>query len=211
MGRYKKGIQGPFSGKIGSVVGASWRGVDYMRSLPERSKKAPTEKQLKQQKKFALVYGWLKPIRDMIWLGYQQFKGRKTPMNVAVSFHMLHAVKEVDNEFNIDFANVVLSRGELLPSFVQEITSPAEDTLKITWKDVPYSAFCRSDDGANFIVYNPAKNKFVTFEDIAKRDQKEAVLSLPSGFVNNSIRVWMNYASADKEQVSTSVYLLMSS
>ena len=33
MGKIKKGILGGFSGKTGSVVGGSWKGIDYMRSL----------------------------------------------------------------------------------------------------------------------------------------------------------------------------------
>jgi len=31
MGSFRKGIQGGFSGKVGNVVGAHWRGIDYMR------------------------------------------------------------------------------------------------------------------------------------------------------------------------------------
>lgn len=32
MARYNNGIQGPFSGKAGNVVGASSRGVNYLRA-----------------------------------------------------------------------------------------------------------------------------------------------------------------------------------
>lgn len=48
MGRIKKGILGGFSGKVDSVVGASWRGIDYMRSLPRTSDKPATVAQLEQ-------------------------------------------------------------------------------------------------------------------------------------------------------------------
>lgn len=34
MGTIKQGILGGFSGKVGNVVGASWKGIDYIRSLP---------------------------------------------------------------------------------------------------------------------------------------------------------------------------------
>ncbi len=39
MGSYSKGANGTFSGKVGSVVGTSWRSIDYLRSLPKKSKK----------------------------------------------------------------------------------------------------------------------------------------------------------------------------
>jgi hypothetical protein len=35
MGIVKKGILGGFSGKVGAVVDGSWKGISYMRSLPQ--------------------------------------------------------------------------------------------------------------------------------------------------------------------------------
>ena len=43
MGTYNKGILGPFSGKVGTVVGASWRGKDVMRSLPKKTDRTPDD------------------------------------------------------------------------------------------------------------------------------------------------------------------------
>jgi len=37
MGTYNKGILGAFYGKVGTVVGSTWRGKDVMRSLPRKS------------------------------------------------------------------------------------------------------------------------------------------------------------------------------
>ena len=38
MGTIKQGILGGFSGKVGSVVGASWKGISYMRSQADHVK-----------------------------------------------------------------------------------------------------------------------------------------------------------------------------
>ena len=59
MARITKGILGGFSGKVGLVVGASWRGQDIIRSTPKPSSKPPSEKQLLQQLKFRLVIDFL--------------------------------------------------------------------------------------------------------------------------------------------------------
>ncbi|MFB2118987.1 hypothetical protein [Parapedobacter sp. 2B3] len=40
MGIIKKGINGPFKGKAGSVVGSSWKKIDYIKGL--QRKKAPS-------------------------------------------------------------------------------------------------------------------------------------------------------------------------
>jgi hypothetical protein len=42
MGKLSKGILGPFSGLVGTVIGSSWKGVNYMRSRPKKNKKAAT-------------------------------------------------------------------------------------------------------------------------------------------------------------------------
>ena len=38
MGTINKGILGGFSGKVGNVVGGTWKGIDYMRSKSNHRK-----------------------------------------------------------------------------------------------------------------------------------------------------------------------------
>ena len=49
MGKIKRGILGGVSGKVGSVVGASWKGVDYLRGLPASYTDAKSEPQIAQR------------------------------------------------------------------------------------------------------------------------------------------------------------------
>ena len=51
-GTIQKGILGGFSGKVGTVVGGSWKGIDYMRCKSNRRNFNHTDKQLAQQLKF---------------------------------------------------------------------------------------------------------------------------------------------------------------
>ena len=55
MGTYEQGILGAFSGLVGPVVGASFRGKNVMRGRPKKTKKVPTLGQLAQRAKFAAV------------------------------------------------------------------------------------------------------------------------------------------------------------
>lgn len=52
--------------------------------------------------------------------------------------------------------------------------------LNIKWENLPASAFSNDNDKASFIIYNPAKEAIVTFQDVALRVDKEAVLQLPA-------------------------------
>lgn len=60
MATFKEGVFGGFSGKVGNVVGASWRGIDYMRSLPLGRKDAKTKRQVKQRGKFSVTMDFLR-------------------------------------------------------------------------------------------------------------------------------------------------------
>lgn len=63
MATFEKGILGGFSGKVGSVVGARWRGINIMRRLPARGNYTPSPEQLAQRQKFTVV------IIHCAWLG----------------------------------------------------------------------------------------------------------------------------------------------
>jgi len=162
---------------------------------------------MNQRLVFALVTGWLKPLRDLIWIGFQGFKGSKTPMNGCVSFVMKEAITGEGRQSNIDFPKVVFSRGELFISLIREFTSIADTPLYIKWENGPASAFNNADDKATFIVYNPVKEKFVTFEGVARRADLEKTLQFPANFKNDTVHCWIHYVNVAGDAVSTSIYL----
>ncbi|WP_374164314.1 DUF6266 family protein [Arcticibacter sp. MXS-1] len=96
MGSFFKGLMGRFSGKVGNLIGSSWKSIDYMRSLPKKSPKAASEKQLKQQLRFALAVDFMRPISKLLSLGYiPESKNKVSGYNVAVSQVLHDAIKGV--------------------------------------------------------------------------------------------------------------------
>jgi hypothetical protein len=207
MARYKNGINGPFNGKIGNVVGVTWMGMDLMRSLPEPSSKPATAAQLSQRRTLAMVSSWLKPLKDLIWIGFQHFATGKSPMNAAVSFVMKHALSTEAGVPQIDFPKAIFSRGELLISMVKEMVAQSDVVLHIKWDNVPTSALNKDDDQATFIWYNASKEKFVTFKDAGQRGDKEVLLQLPASFAGDELHGYMHYVNSKGDAVSTSIYL----
>ena len=53
MGKINQGILGGFNGKVGSVIGASWKGISYMRGIAQSIKNPKTEAQVMQRDYFA--------------------------------------------------------------------------------------------------------------------------------------------------------------
>ncbi|MPM74213.1 hypothetical protein SDC9_121198 [bioreactor metagenome] len=70
MGRIKKGALGGFSGKVGNVVGASWKGIDYIRSWPAKVNDPKTKEQLKQRGRFSITLDFLRTITPVLRIGF---------------------------------------------------------------------------------------------------------------------------------------------
>tara|TARA_R100001369_G_scaffold90591_1_gene129830 strand:+ start:661 stop:972 length:312 start_codon:yes stop_codon:yes gene_type:complete len=92
MAKFEKGILGGFSGKVGTVVGARWRGKNIMRSLPQRGDYTPSELQLQQRKKFKTVIRFLTPIQSIVAKFFGSEQGDKSPFNLATGYHLTEAV-----------------------------------------------------------------------------------------------------------------------
>jgi len=205
MGKFIKGILGGFSGKIGNVIGAYHRGVDYMRSLPRKSSKAATLPQLNQRMRFKTVMGFLRPIVAFIRVGYQMYKGTETPFNAAVAYHLENAVTGVYPNLVIDFAEVRLSKGDLLQVYQAEVSTEVGHELKLDWLNNAGPLSPELTDEATVVVYNPMKDLFVALQGAAVRSALTYTLALPGDFVGDQVHVYMYFVGAKRS--SDSVYL----
>lgn len=208
MGKYKKGILGPFSGKIGTVVGSSWNGIEYMRSLPKPSTKAPTDQQMIHRAKFGLVTGFLKPISSLVNLGYKSQASGMTGYNVATSDMIAAAITGIYPEFLLDYTKVLFSKGSLtgVYSVVSTSTDPGE--IGITWADNTGSGTAKATDKAVVLIYNPAKSAFVyNLNNGAERSAAADTIILPAEFSGDTVQVWTAFMTPDKKTFSTSIHV----
>ncbi|WP_316837815.1 DUF6266 family protein [Pedobacter nutrimenti] len=209
MGKFLKGILGGFSGKIGNVIGAVWRGVDYMRSLPRKSSKPATEAQLIPRLKMKVVVGFLRSINDLIKIGYQSYKGKQTPMNAAVAFHIDKAITGVYPNLNINFPKVVFSKGRLLRPSAPGVESVTPAKIKFEWlNNAPATgSSSAATDMATLLLYNPGKEQFVTAEDVAARSGLTFTLDVPAEWIGDDVHAWMSFVGVNRKEVSDSVYV----
>lgn len=92
MGTIKKGILGGVSGKIGNVVGASRKGIDYLRVLSASVSDAKPPAQNTQRNKFAIVIKFLQPIKEFIRIGYRGQAAKQSAFNAAMSYNYHNAL-----------------------------------------------------------------------------------------------------------------------
>lgn len=206
MAVFKKGINGAFSGTIGSTVGASWRHINYMRSLPKPSKKPATLGQLAQRAKFALAVSFLRSIKPLLNLGFSdKMQGRKTGYNRALQLMMGQAITGEYPDYTVDYAEVVLAQGGLnpAPSAVLEQTAPGQ--LALHWDAITnrYTAF--ADDEVVVVVYNVSK-RFMNVYDGTERSAGSMEIDVPVSFVGDELVAWAFMVHRDGEKTSDSVF-----
>jgi hypothetical protein len=206
MGTYKKGILGSFSGKVGTVVGSSWNGIDYMRSLPRVSSKAPTDLQLVQRAKMGLAAGFLRPISALVNVGYKSLAVKQSGYNVATAQVISEAISGIYPDLVIDYPNVLISKGTLTGAWGPAVTSTGGN-LNVTWQDNSTSGTAKPTDKAVLLVYNELQSQYVFILDGDARSLLGDTLVLPTDFLGDEVHVWIAFYAADKKTISTSLYI----
>src|SRR5580658_6242897 len=113
MGRITKGILGGFSGTVGTVIGGTWKGIEYMRSRPNKKKGMSTADQLIQQAKFTLMIRFLQTMTGLVEITFKSSANKMTEFNSAFSYNLKNAVTGVSPNFTVDYAKALVSRGNL--------------------------------------------------------------------------------------------------
>lgn len=207
MATFNKGILGGFSGKVGTVVGANWRGKDIMRSLPKPSDKEPTEKQLLQQAKFKLAVTFLQPVKTIQSKYFGAGSGVKSRVNLAVSYTISEAIEIVKEVPELVFNKVLITRGELTGFQNATLATQVGCVLEMRWEDNSTQGNAKPNDEVSLICYCKELKAFEIFEGIVLRSDIEAIVTLPNYCIGKTMEVYAFLNNEKETMASTSFYL----
>lgn len=207
MARFIKGITGSYKGRVGSIVGSSWRGIDYIRSLPKKSSKAASEDQLAQRMKFGMTTSFLKSIKDVLMLGFSDNKQKtKTGYNVAFQQFINTAFQGAYPNFTIDYAVVKIASGSLASLIGLETIESAPKVLTLTWDPIGNRFNAFDDDQILVILYDRVDNLFFAYEGATRVDATMDI-TLPDSYTGKTIVGWSFNIHRDGLTTSSSQYL----
>lgn len=210
MGKILKGIVGGVSGTVGPVVGAIVRGIATVRSKPKKSSKPPKESQILQRSKFGIATKFIKSVKKIVNLGFQSVK-TMTGSNAAVRDLLNNAMVGVAPNFEIDFPNVTLSKGDLPDAYTMRVMPPLPDLeVVINWDPTELSADDMITHGSDRIVvfmYDETTRRSLSIMRAAARSAGTYQVSMPLAFEGKTVHVWAFFVSDNGEMVSNSQYL----
>ncbi|MGS2764401.1 DUF6266 family protein [Sinomicrobium sp. M5D2P9] len=207
MATISKGILGGFSGKVGNIVGARWRNKDIIRSKPGPRSKPPTDKQLYQQMKFALVISFLQPLQDLQSRYFGSDRGSKSRTNLAVSYTITEAIEEVDGEPTLVYSKVLITKGELAGFQNVALDNQAGGILQLSWDDNSIQGNAMPTDMVNLVCYCADTNTFEPYLLLAQRSDGNATATLPEGYIGKEIQVWAFFNNEAQDRACNSPYL----
>lgn len=208
MAKLLKGIFGPFSGKLGSVVGSTWKNIAYVRSLPKKKKKSKrTPAQMASQYKFKFVNEWLPPFYPYVSTGFRNKARERTEINAAFSMNYRNAVKGVYPDLSIDYSKVILSSGNLPGLMWPQISKPEPDVIELSWERNDQEERVSFDDQVMLVLYSPDLKMADGFIGGTKRADLKCRFTINRKLADQPLEVYVSTCALNGKKVSNSTYL----
>jgi len=207
MATFKQGILGGFSGKVGGVIGSSWKGIDTMRSQPSSVTNPRTNAQVANRSRFksvsqlaaAMLTTIVKPLNDRFaqkMSGFNDFCQRN-----ASAFDSLGSFVP---------ANLVLSRGKLTVPADLEQQAGSYQEVEMTFSHDISGSFDSATDKVYAVVIGKEGDIFGVSSGIATRADSSVVVPTPAGrSAADPGTLYFSFLRADGTQVSNSSYIAL--
>ncbi len=208
MGTIVNGANGGFKGKAGSVIGSSWKGINYIKGLYKKRTKPASEAQLQQQAKFGLLMRFLLPIRKFINIGFgRKNMNKAVPGNVALQFNFAEGITGVYPDYVIDYSKIRISDGTLYGAGNVTVSYDQGD-LTLNWDTAVNEDLENQLDDVLYVVgYHPEKDEFVTNPTRLTRADGTVTFPIPGHLQSGVLHIWYFMSDRKKLRVSKSSYL----
>lgn len=210
MAKYSNGINGAFTGKVGNVVGTTWKGIPVLRAAPlKRSSKAKgNEKQ--NQTKFSQAHHFLQPMLTIVREGFKGYTERVEGFNAAKSYLLNNAFEGEESNMKINPALVRVSFGDLpLPSGITaglaaEQPGKIDVSIEFSWDTDTLSNGASRRDQVMVAAYNVQEGRAYTNIFGEFRSSGSHILNVRKG---HTYLLYLAFSANDRSRQSDSVYL----
>jgi len=206
MGTIKRGILGGFSGKVGTVIGGNWKGIDYMRGKAASVSNPKTEAQLDQRARFGTALKFLQPLTSFLRVGFKNYAVKMTAFNSAMSYNLNNALSGVFPDYFIDYPNALVSRGNLPGALNPQIVSNTPGEINFSWTDNSHGSNAKANDKVLLVVLNPAKQWAETIVAGNTRSSESQVITVPETYTGDEVQCYIAFQDEKQTVLSNSVY-----
>ncbi|MBG6233518.1 hypothetical protein IWX76_000073 [Pedobacter sp. CAN_A7] len=207
MAILKQGLFGPVTGKIGNLVTATWKGINYVRQAPHKSNKPPTAAQLAIREKFKFVHKLNKPLNPFFKAGFNELAIHKSELNVAFARTSDRVVSGTYPDLQVDLSELTISAGRLSQLDEVEITQTVSQVLAISWSVEYWKSNCAYDDQVMVAILCPEIELADGFIGATERSDLHCTINFSSKFIGKEIAVYIGLYSLNRRMASHSQFL----
>jgi hypothetical protein len=205
MGIIKQGILGGFKGKVGGIIGTSWKGKAVIKAIPLSVANPRTAGQVKQRSKMKLLVAFaVSIIASTIKPLWDRFASGMSGYNAFVAANM----QAFNLDGSIDPTKIIVSKGRMLPVDVTAFTINGT-TVTVRWTDPTGDKYAMPTDNAYIVLANADLTQVVyqgqTTETRGTTGTHVLAITLQSTAAALSVKMaYVSYMRADNSEVSTS-------
>lgn len=206
MAKLRRGILGPLSGKIGPVVTSTWKNTVYVRAMPQRKNDPKTPAQVAMREKFKFIHGMLRPLRPFIKVGFRHLATDVMEINLAFSLAYRKAVTGTYPDLVVDYSQLAISEGRLLPLKEPEMIIDAANKLYISW-NVDFKPYSSYSDLVMLVLHCPALGLAGGLIGGFERGERQCQFNIPPMMLNQDVDVYISLFAVNGKEASNSQYM----
>jgi len=205
MARIPQGILGGLSGKIGGVVGSSWKGINVLKTKPLSVANPRTAAQQLQRAKFAncvqyavvILSTILKPLWDRFagqMSGYNAFV--KENVSLFASLPLVHPESLITSKGKMAATEITVAEADV-----------AGNVISLEWNDDSGSGYKLSSDIAYLVIIDNTDNKIAGFNTTRTRSDLTAEVTFVDNIVaGHEYECYLTFKRTDGTVVSVNSY-----
>ena len=199
MGKFHNGVLGTMTGKVGGVVGRTWKGINTVASYQPNVSNPRTNAQVGQRNKLTgltqlasqLNTGFIKPLWD-------RDAKKMSGFNAFIQANMVN----VDENGNVTWSDLIASKGKMVKPELSAINVEAS-SITLQWSPAVTDAYSQASDKLYLAIVDSLENKAYAFSAIAIRSAGTCLVASPLA-VSSDFQVYAAFRREDGSVVSNS-------
>jgi hypothetical protein len=189
MGKYQQGVFGPYSGRVGNVIGTFWKGRCVMRIRAANFTDANSIAQQTQRMKWKLISSFLHANDKLIKMGLAKADDTLTPYNVGIRINITKAVTGVFPELKLDATKLEIAKGSLANLTLPVVTSTVAGKIEIAWTDNSNNEGAKAEDKIYLSLLDTVTGEVVMHSPTETRIAEATSITVPTSFRGHEISV----------------------
>lgn len=190
MAKLEQGILGHFSGKVGTVVGYRWRGMECVRAYRREINYPDTPLQQTEREWFVAMVRFAAHARQALLLGFasQAAEAQMTEGNWFVKCNKMN-FRHQGQGVVTDYAHLRLASGSAAPVSFKAPVVTADGVLCVDFEKNTQFSRALPDDRVYLYAYCPTLETGMLTAPTARRT-KQLRVSLPDSWRGHEVHLW---------------------